>query len=75
MEQDIVDEWLQTLSYDELIGNHTAFETLAFAITTVDKLQQLEELQPKLAWKPLEVIQYTLKSNYIIGNNQTTFCT
>lgn len=57
IKQDIVDEWLNTLSYDELIGNHTAFETLAFAITTVNKLQQLEELQPKLAWKPLEVIQ------------------
>ena len=62
MEQDIVDEWLQTLSYDELIGNHTAFEPLAFTISTVDKLQQLEELQPKLAWKPLEVIQCTLKA-------------
>ena len=38
MKQDIVDEWLNTLSYDELIGNHTAFETFAFAITTVNKL-------------------------------------
>lgn len=62
MEQDIVDEWLQNLSYDELIGNHTIFETLVFAITTVDKLQQLEKLQPKLEWKPLEVIQCTLKA-------------
>ena len=62
IEQDIVDEWLPTLSYDELIGNHTAFETLVFAITIVNKLQQLEELQPKLSWKPLEVIQCTLKA-------------
>ena len=50
------------MSYDELIGNHTSFETLAFALTTVDKMQQLEDLQPKLAWKPLEVIQRTLKA-------------
>ena len=49
IKQDIVDEWLESVSYDELIGNHTAFESLAFAISTVDKLQQLEELQPKLA--------------------------
>ena len=57
MQQDIVDDWLESLSYDELIGYHTSFETLAFAITTVDKIQDLEELQPKLAWKPLEVIK------------------
>ena len=62
IKQDIVDEWLESVSYDELIGNHTAFEPLAFAISTVDKLQQLEELQPKLAQKPLHIIRKTLEA-------------
>ena len=49
------------MSYDELIGKHKSFQTLVYAIATVDKLQDLEELQPKLAWKPLEVIKKTLQ--------------
>ena len=47
-------------SYDELIGYHTAFEPFVFALTTVNNLQKLEDLQPKLGWKPLEVIKRTL---------------
>ena len=31
-----------------------------FALTTVNNLQKLEDLQPKLRWKPLEVIKHTL---------------
>jgi len=57
-----IDEYLSTLSYDELIGYHTSFETFAYVITAVEKLQQLEDLQPKLAWKPLEVIKKTLEA-------------
>ena len=53
LSQNEVDTWLQSLSYDELVGYHTAFEPLVFAISTIDKLQNLENLQPKLAWKPL----------------------
>ena len=62
MQQDNVDDWLESLSYDEPIGYHTSFETLAFTITTVNKIQNLEALQPKLAWKPLEVIKRTLEA-------------
>ena len=59
---DQIDKYLNDMSYNELIGYHHSFNTLAFAITTVDKLQDLEELQPKLAWKPLEVIRQTLQA-------------
>ena len=62
LDQDIVDTWLQTLSYDELVGYHTAFEPFVFALTTVNNLQKLEDLQPKLGWKPLEVIKRTLNT-------------
>ena len=50
------------MSYDELIGKHHSFQTLAYAITTVDRLQDLEQLQPQLSWKPLEVIRKTLEA-------------
>ena len=49
------------MSYDTLIGYHRSFNTLAFAISTVDKLQDLKDIQPKLVWKPLKVIRKTLK--------------
>ena len=62
IKQDIIDKWLESVSYDELIENHTAFEPLAFAISTFETLQQLEELQPKLAWKLLHVIRETLEA-------------
>ena len=48
MQQEDVDTWLTSLSYNELIGYHTAFEPLAYTITTINKLQNLEQLQPKL---------------------------
>ena len=57
-----IDDYLGSLAYDELIGYHTAFEIYAYAITTVERLQHLEKLQPKLAWKPLEVIRRTLEA-------------
>ena len=62
IKHDQIDECLNDMPYDELIGYHHSFNTLAFAFSTVDKLQGLEELQPKLAWKPLEVIKQTLKA-------------
>ena len=57
-----IDEYLDSLAYDELIGYHTSFETFLYTITTVERLQHLEELQPKLAWKPLDAIRRTLSA-------------
>lgn len=57
-----IDHYLDSLTYDELIGYHTSFETLVYTITTMEKLQHLEELQPKLAWKSLDVIRKTVEA-------------
>ena len=62
IKQHVVDQYLDDMSYDELIGKHKSFQTLVYAITTVNKLQDLEKLQPQLAWKPLEVIRKTLEA-------------
>ena len=37
-------------------------KTLLYPIKTVEKLQHLEEIQPKITWKPLDVIMKTLKT-------------
>ena len=44
IKQHVVDQCLDDMSYDELIGKHHSFQTLAYAITTVDRLQDLEQL-------------------------------
>ena len=62
IKQHVVDQYLDDMSYDELIGKHKSFQALAYVITTVNKLQDLEKLQLQLAWKPLEVIQKTLEA-------------
>ena len=48
LDQNTVDTWIQTLSYNELVGYHTAFEPLIYTITAINKLQNLEEPKPKL---------------------------
>ena len=55
-----VNAMLGNMDWNELVGRHMPFDTLCFGISTVQKLQRLEELQPALAWKPLEVIKRTL---------------
>ena len=62
IKQHVVDHYLDDMSYDELIEKHHSFQTLVYAITTVDRLQDLERLQPQLTWKPLEVIRRTLQA-------------
>lgn len=41
---------------------HQSFEILVHAITTVDRLQDLEALHPNLSWKSLQVIKKTLQA-------------
>ena len=57
-----VNSFLSDLDYFNLVGKTQSFDTLACAISTVEKLQQLEVLQPCLAWKPIEVIKRTLEN-------------
>ena len=56
-----VDAMLGNMDQEELVGRHETFDTLVYAVSTIQKLQRLEEYRPALAWKPLEVIQKTLE--------------
>ena len=56
----VVNAMLGDMDWSELVGQHMPFDTLCFGTSAVQKLQRLEELQPALAWKPLEVIKQTL---------------
>ena len=62
LQQNTVDEILNDMADDQLIGRHHSFDAFAFAVTTVERFQKLEELQPKLNLKPIEVIQRTLEA-------------
>ena len=57
-----VNAFLSDLDYRQLTGHSESFNTLACALTTVEKIQRVEALQPRLAWKPLEVIKKTLEN-------------
>lgn len=57
-----IDKYLDSSSYDELNGYHISFETLTYALTTVEKLQHLKELKPKVSWKPQDDIRKTLEA-------------
>ena len=50
------------MAYDQLMGRHHSFDAFAFAVTTIERFQKLEELQPKQNFKPIEVIQRTLQA-------------
>ena len=50
------------MTYDQLIRRHHSFDAFAFAVTTVERFQKLKELQPKLNFKLIEIIQRTLES-------------
>ena len=55
-----VDSMLGNMDWHELVGRHETFDTLVFAVSTVQKLQRLEDICPALAWKPLDVIKRTI---------------
>ena len=57
-----VDEFLADIEYSALTGHNEIFNTLSCALSAVERIQRLENLQPKLAWKPLEVIKKTLEN-------------
>ena len=58
--QTVVDAMLLDLDWEELVGHHEPFNTICFRLSTIQKFQRFENLQPALAWKPSEVIKQTL---------------
>ena len=69
----VVDEMLSNLDWKELVGHHEPFDATCFAISTMQKFQRLEDLQPALAWKPLEVIKRTLEATTQWATNKYPF--
>jgi len=57
-----VNNFLDNLDNSELLGHNEPFNTLAFAIQAKASIPEAEALQPYLAWRPLKVIQRTLKN-------------
>ena len=68
-----VNNLLSDLDYKQLTGNSEVFNTLAHALTTVEKLQKIEAIQPRLAWKPIEVIKKTLENTTQWGKTITQY--
>ena len=58
----MVDSFLQEIDDYPLMAKSETFNTLIHVVTTIEQLQNLEEIQPGLAWKPLEVIKKTLEA-------------
>ena len=68
-----VDSLLSDVDYHQLVGKNETFNTLVCALTSVEKMQQIEALQPRFAWKPLDVIKRTLESTTQWGKTITQY--
>ena len=66
-------ELLSDMTHHQLVGNYSTFDTMVFAISTVEKLQNPEALQPELARKPKEMIQNTLEATTQKGHQLFRF--
>ena len=69
----VVDAMLSNIDWKELVGHHEPFDDTCFAISTMQKFQRLEDLQPALAWKPLEVIKCILEATTQRATNKNPF--
>ena len=49
------------MSYHQLTGKSEQFNTMTYAVQSLEQLQNLEAIQSNLAWKPLEVFKKTLE--------------
>ena len=58
---DVVDDLLNNMDWSELTGKYESYSSLICAVSISSKFQRLEEIQPMLEWKPLEVIKITLE--------------
>ena len=68
LQQNTVDEILNDIAYFQLIGRHHLFDAFAFAATTVENFQTLNQLKPKLNFKPIEISQTHIRSNHSMSS-------
>ena len=66
--QIVIDTILSDLKWEEVVQYYQPFDTSCYAVSTIQKFQEIEKLQPALTWKPPEVIKHTLDT--ILENYQ-----
>jgi hypothetical protein len=52
----VLDEFLDVIPTDELLGMHEPFDTYAYGLHTAVTMQHAAKLQPYLGYRPLEVV-------------------
>ena len=57
-----VDNLLDNLPDDDLLGHHEPWDTRAFAIQTSANMKDASKIQPYLGYRPLEVVRRTLEN-------------
>jgi hypothetical protein len=63
----VVDNFLDEMDDDELVGMNEPFDTYAFGLRTAATLQNAKKLQPFLGYRPLEVIRRTIETTTQLG--------
>ena len=71
--EDEEDSFLADMTWHQLTGKDQTFNSLAYVMHSLDKVHNYERLQPKLAWKPLEVIKRTLEATTQWGRQVIKF--
>ena len=60
--KDLIYTFLDDINYHQLTGKSEHFNTMVFALQTLEQIQNLKMIHLNLAWKPLEVIKKTLEA-------------
>jgi hypothetical protein len=62
-----IDDFLDQIPSDELLGMHEPFDTYAYGLRTAVTMQHAAKLQPYLGYRPLEVVRRTIEYTTQLG--------
>jgi hypothetical protein len=62
-----IDDFLDQIPSDELLGMHEPFDTYAYGLRTAVTMQHAAKLQPYLGYRPLEVVRQTIENTTQLG--------
>jgi hypothetical protein len=62
-----VDQFLDSMDDQELLGYNEPFDTYAFGMRTAATLKNAEKLQPYLGYRPLEIVRRTIENTTQLG--------
>ena len=57
-----VNTFLTEIDYDTLTAKNQSFNTFAYVVSAVERIHQLEALQPKFTWKSLDILKMTIEN-------------